>query len=248
MDSFKYHTSCQRCGSSDARAVYSSGSSYCFSCRSHFRGLVSPYVLEVERKPSKDLSLPDDCGYDYSDVCLNWVNKYGLSTHELIQRGVLWSPSRKQLIFSWRDSEGSVLLWQARNFYEGAKVKYFTRGNPDSVLPIYYARRQRVVEEVNPGPLVIVEDCVSAIKIARQSDSMPVLGSDINRDKLSRLRAYYGPSRAIVVWLDGNMYPKAQKMAQRMQMLGMDARAVYSELDPKCYDDEEINQILDESS
>lgn len=31
---FQYHTQCDDCGSSDARAVYSSGSSYCFSCGS----------------------------------------------------------------------------------------------------------------------------------------------------------------------------------------------------------------------
>jgi hypothetical protein len=38
------------------------------------------------------------------------------------------------------------------------------------------------------------------------------------------------------------MYHKAQRIAQRMNMLGMDARAVYSDLDPKCYSDEEIRK------
>ena len=31
--SFIKHTSCESCGSSDANAVYSDGSAYCFSCR-----------------------------------------------------------------------------------------------------------------------------------------------------------------------------------------------------------------------
>lgn len=35
---FQYHTNCDDCGSSDARAVYSTGSSYCFSCRSWNKG------------------------------------------------------------------------------------------------------------------------------------------------------------------------------------------------------------------
>ena len=30
---FIKHTSCESCGSSDANAVYSDGSTYCFSCR-----------------------------------------------------------------------------------------------------------------------------------------------------------------------------------------------------------------------
>ena len=33
---FLYHTSCERCGSSDAKAVYSSGTAFCFSCESYF--------------------------------------------------------------------------------------------------------------------------------------------------------------------------------------------------------------------
>lgn len=245
MDAFKHHTSCPRCGSSDARAVYVSGSSYCFSCRYLFPSKISPYVQEHQDTPRfHNLALPDDCGFDYSPLCLQWVGKYGLSTNELIEQRVLWSPSRQQLIFTWYDESDHILLWQARNFKEGAK-KYFTRGVPDECLPIYYHRgRQGIVEEINRRRLVIVEDCVSAIKIARMSDSMPCLGSDINRGKLSRLRAYYGPSWGIVVWLDSNMYHKAQKIAQRLCFLGMNARAVYTELDPKCYDDDEISKII----
>ena len=33
---FLYHTSCPKCGSSDARGVYSTGTSYCFSCSAFF--------------------------------------------------------------------------------------------------------------------------------------------------------------------------------------------------------------------
>lgn len=33
---FLYHAPCEKCGSSDAKAVYSSGTSYCFSCQSFF--------------------------------------------------------------------------------------------------------------------------------------------------------------------------------------------------------------------
>jgi hypothetical protein len=171
---------------------------------------------------------------------LEWVSKYGLSTNELIERRVLWSDFRQQLIFTWYDQSDNLLLWQARNFKPGAK-KYFTRGVPDECLPVYYHS-----SPTEGQSLVIVEDCISAIKIARISDSMPVLGSDINRDKLSRLRAYYGPSCRVVVWLDGNMYHKAQRMAQRMNLLGMNASAVYTELDPKCYTIEEIWRVLNE--
>lgn len=89
--------------------------------------------------------------------------------------------------------------------------------------------------------MVITEDCLSAIKVARQSDAMPALSSDLSRDKLKRLARLYG---RFLVWLDGDMYPKAQRMARRLEYLGCEAKAVYTPLDPKCYDDETIRKIL----
>ena len=35
---FLYHTSCEKCGSSDAKAVYSNGTATCFSCGAWFKG------------------------------------------------------------------------------------------------------------------------------------------------------------------------------------------------------------------
>lgn len=33
MSNFKYHTNCEKCGSTDANALYEDGSAYCFSCK-----------------------------------------------------------------------------------------------------------------------------------------------------------------------------------------------------------------------
>jgi hypothetical protein len=120
---FKYHTACSHCNSRDAFAVYSGGSGYCFSCGHSSRGTKSPYVVDEENENSKrsDISLPDDSNYDYSNACLEWINKYGLSTEELIKNNVLWSESKKQLLFTFKDEEGQLLLWQARNFYPDRK-------------------------------------------------------------------------------------------------------------------------------
>ncbi len=236
---FKYHTSCSNCGSRDACAVYSGGSSYCFSCGYSSRSNKSPYVIEEEHATNTqlpDLSLPDDASTDYSQVCLSWVNKYGLSTEELIKNNVLWSEQKQQLIFTFKDEQGQLLLWQARNFWSEAKTKYFTRGTPDEIIAGFSLGKGR--------QLVLVEDCVSAIKVARQASAMPVLGSDLSKDKLTRLGRFWGPSSPILVWLDGNMFHKAQRIASRLSMLGCTAKAIYTELDPKEYPDEFITSCL----
>lgn len=51
---FLYHTSCPYCGSSDAVAVYSGGTSYCFSCGKSSRAKENTYTVHKE-KAMRDL-------------------------------------------------------------------------------------------------------------------------------------------------------------------------------------------------
>ncbi len=91
---------------------------------------------------------------------------------------------------------------------------------------------------------MVVEDPISAMKVARHTDfAMPALGSDLSMNKLARLARLPGLSK-VVVWLDGNMYPKAQRMAERLKHLGLEARAVYTEDDPKACSDSKIQEML----
>lgn len=240
---FIRHTNCSRCGSSDANALYEGGSSFCFSCRSNVRSDVSPYVLDEQVEQKEKIVLPPDVSFNYSKECITWISKYELTIEELIRNKVYWSEEKQQLIFTfWSDSKGTqeLLFWQARNFGKWARTKYITKGKPEQILPIIRKEQQ----ENLCTPLAIVEDCVSAIKIARQSCSMPVLGSDLSPTKLKRLASVTEASSGIVVWLDGNMFHKAQRIAQRLQMLGIESRAIYTEHDPKEYSDEEIGKLL----
>lgn len=91
-------------------------------------------------------------------------------------------------------------------------------------------------------PLVIVEDPVSAIRLSEAySDSMPLLGSHL---ATSRLNALAGLYRAVVVWLDSDKYKEACDIAYRFRLVGVDAQVKWTELDPKCYTDTEIKEIM----
>lgn len=251
MSEFKYHTSCPNCGSSDARAVYQGGSSWCFSCHSFKRGEINAELFRNKESSKKVQALPDDLGKSYSPEVVAWAKTYSIEVPELIRRGVCYSERQLRLYFIWRDGEEKTIAWQARNF-SGKGPKYSSSGSLEAVYPIYCSEdNQRSVESGgkhglpvlrrSDGILVLVEDCMSAIKIARQSDAMPCLTSSLSPTKLNRLVRLYD---TFVVWLDGNMFPNAQKMARQLQMLGADARAVYTPLDPKCYDDGNIRNIL----
>jgi hypothetical protein len=240
------HTAClnPQCGSSDARFVYKDGSSFCFSCRKSWRGAWNPYAYTEDTPKQAGLPLPDDASHDFPEHVVAWVAKYGITIEELIRHNCFYSASWDQLIYTWKDGEGRVVLWQGRNFRPTAKAKCFTQGTPDDVLPLYGSGLSEPgMPSYRVSQLVIVEDPVSAMKLSRYGLSMPALGSDLSPNKLARIARLPGLER-VVVWLDGNMYHKAQRMAQRFLMLGVSASAIYTPEDPKACTDEVMQEMI----
>ena len=73
---------------------------------------------------------------------------------------------------------------------------------------------------------------------------MPLLGSGITRQKLTRLRPFYD---LLDVWLDADMWHKAQNIVKTAQLLGFKATARYSKEDPKHLSNAELQKVLDSS-
>lgn len=192
---------------------------------------------------------------------LDWVGKYDISVESLIRQGVACSERQRKLFFIWRSPEGTVQGWQSRNFQEGS-VKYTSSGNLEQQpLPIYRRGNEPISGRIQ---IVLTEDCLSAIKIAEQLDcpstkcnadgqrllkpleaptfdAMPCLTSSLSTSKLKRLAGLYG---AFLVWLDSDMFHNAQEMVRKLQIMGCEARAIWTPLDPKCYKSEEICNTL----
>jgi len=178
---FLKHTACPVCGSSDALAHYEDGSTYCFSHgRSTKQASISPFVTASRQQEDAEMLrfpvLPEDATQDYPIQALAWTKKYEIGVELLLRNKVYYSGARNQVIFSFVDGEGKVLAYQARNLSPLSKAKrYFTQGDINSLLPIYRGPVS------NTRKLVLVEDCLSAIKVASLADagrdSMPCLGS-----------------------------------------------------------------------
>jgi Zn ribbon nucleic-acid-binding protein len=243
MSEFLRHAPCPKCGSKDNLAVYSDGGSHCFGCGYHPKREISPYVHEHDAgrlensAPSRLKRFVSELEKEYSEQAIQWAAHYALGVEQLLRANCLFSKQRQQLAFLWCDDSGNVILAQGRNFKADSKLKYITYGTPEDVLPIYYHRDG----SRRTNRLVIVEDALSAIKISSLSDSMPCLSSDLSRTKLNRLARLYG---AFTVWLDSDMFHKAQRIARRLELMGCEAKAVWTELDPKCYDLEAIDKVL----
>ena len=246
MARFLRHVSCGACGSSDAKAVYDDGSSFCFSCRSVNSAKISPYVKQQNDAEvlDKTVRYPSDVSQHYSEGAVAWCQKYDINIEQLLQNNIYYSASRDQLIFGF-EAEGQLLAYQARNLNPVSKAKrYYTCGDVNSLLPIYHCRHP-LPDGVNSRRLVLVEDCLSAIKVAYIEglgcDSMPLLGSGISRQKLSRLRPFYD---VLDVFLDPDMWHKSLGIVKQAQLLGFQARPIQADCDPKELPYSDLKELL----
>lgn len=240
MGIFKQHEPCPNCGSRDNLARYDDGSATCFGCGHYERATISGFVAQKqqeEREAGVRWPLPDDFNQDYSEEAVAWIQQYDIPVTELLQRGVGFSQRSNQLIFTFYQGD-ELVLWQARNFTEGRK-KYFTAGDKNNVDRYY--RVPSGVGPLVPRRLVVVEDCVSALKIARQCDSLPCLGATLTNTMIASLRASYD---SVAVWLDGNKADAAQDIVRRAGYIGLSAFLVWTELDPKFYTNEQIKEYI----
>jgi hypothetical protein len=195
----------------------------------------------------KTNKLPDDATQNYSVQALAWAAKYEIGVESLLRNQVYYSPARNQLIFAFLDGEGKTLAWQARNLSAVSKAKrYYTQGDINDVLPIYRCRDATGDYSGSLARrLVLVEDCLSAIKIASVealgADALPCLGSSVPRAKLARLRPFYD---VLDVFLDPDMWPKSVLLAKQAEMLGFKVRSIRADCDPKEMTREGLTALL----
>lgn len=101
---FLYRTSCDSCGSSDANAVYSTDSSYCFSC-GKAENLKGKEFKMVEKKEDTTFT---EKSIDYRSLKVRGIN-------ENIARMYSYGYSNKQHICNYFDTEGNVVAQKFRS-------------------------------------------------------------------------------------------------------------------------------------
>lgn len=166
-----------------------------------------------------------------------WLSRYGITPHEVKTYGICYDLEEDSLIFPTFDADG-LAGFQERFMdptYDGPKY-------------LSYFRRPAVQLCASPGAdmagLVLVEDFVSAIKVGRVMQAMPLrttyLSEMQKRAVLDlNVREYY-------VWLDNdNSIVKRNQLALKndLDKLGT-ASIIKTADDPKTYDTHEIISII----
>lgn len=165
-----------------------------------------------------------------------WVYKAGLSSFDIDAMGLYWNPELERVIIPCIIMD-SVLYWQARAV-DGRQPKYLNPGSPGpEVVPIFG----------DDGPLVLVEDMLSAYRVGQVARGLCMLGTNL---KDSVMRQCLKEDR-VIVWLDpdwdkpGRPGQKfARQIVRQLQLAGVDAVNIVSRCDPKLLSEEEIREVI----
>lgn len=239
MSDFVKHESCPNCGSRDNLAAYTDGHKWCFGCGHYISSGVTNLVTIQDKLNNNNkevfdgnsVSLPIDTTTIIPNEALTWLKQYDITIEEIYLNKLLWSSSNEMLIFP-KYEDGRLIFWQGR-YFPKRKKKNFTCGYPNNHLAIHATKKPFDF-------LVLVEDPVSEIKVARVADTLCLFGSALNIKRVARIAKLY---RRIIIWLDFDKAKEAMGFCNSFRSI-INTSMVLTGKDPKEYSTEEIKRIL----
>lgn len=238
---------CPKCGSRDNLARYEDGGGYCFGCKHWEPRNAETYLSRIQQssesrtETSLLASIWERSSRSLAPIAQHWLSQFQCDGADALRAGLRWHEQRQQLLFPLYDEEKQLRCIQARNFAsEGqARTKYHNYGNKEEAFPLYQAKE---TSEGNTLSVVITEDILSALKVSKQVSAMPALGTSLSMNKALALQKR-GFIKAFV-WLDKDKWREGIEICDKFKWLGVTAKAIYTEKDPKEYNNEEIRNYL----
>lgn len=228
-------TICPRCRENgrDSRGdnlhIYEDGGYHCFSCGYHRsgRGFILP-KKEVNESPL----LPSDFQREVPGNAWKWLLQYGLPM-AYWKPFVGWSEKHSRLVFTVGDPMCFSIGRLIQTDTTKDNRKWFVWGD---------SHRTGVSIGESGEKTVFVEDVVSAHKVGRVTQAIPIFGTGIHPAHL-RLAKYLG--KPIVLWLDKDQQGTTMKKANMISMMtGLPCQVVHTDNDPKELDLQQINEVL----
>ena len=231
MSHFIKHERCPKCSrmgndrSGNNLAVYSDSHKHCFACGYYVRGdIVEAYKQKQEVK--KDAISYFVRSNHFNPKGLIYLKKYGLTDKE-IHDNYFWCENGF-LVFDGGKYQN------ARNF-TGLGVKYISRG-------LIRGNEKIFLQNTQKDDVVVAEDAISAIKIARTCNSVPIHNSIIPLELILRLSKQF---KNLFIWLDRDKAKESFKEAKKAEIYFDKVNIIWSEKDPKEYSDIEIKNYLE---
>lgn len=225
---FIKHLPCPNCGSRDNLAEYVDHF-YCFGCR-HWKSKNDLASIRNRLLPSADEELDELTVHVTQDIpskAMEWLLQYGLTSQDV-----------KAYNFGWSNQLQTLMLINTPDYYQGR--------NFSDVGAKYISRGKKPLQFYGLGDtLVCVEDIISAVKVSKSNSnyiSVPLLGSSM---PLKLTETILERFKKVFLWLDRDKATEAVKMARNLKQKNIDARVVITDKDPKEYNLQDINFIIE---
>ena len=222
----------------DNLIIYPDGHKHCFACGYHTQANTRNKLMNLNVIPASQLfiQLPEDFTFSIPDLPKAWLHKY-LDDETIRVQNIGWSDERNMVIFPYFGYDTSLLAWQGRYFGDDPKhPKWFSKGNLQDTLYIVGD------QDKFSRSIVLVEDIISAIKVAPNMACMPVFGSFVSMKLLTRLQKM--GYNNIIIWLDPDKRKEAIKFALQAQTIGLKSKTIFTDVDPKECSKKEITDKL----
>lgn len=238
MSRFSHYEGCPRCqeigrdGRSDNLGVYSDGSAHCFACSYH-KFPNAWFTKTIEEKHDTTV-LPSTFTREVPQHAWRWLLQFGLG-YKYWQPFVGWSEKDSRLVFTvGNPTEFSVGRFLPREPRDD-KRKWFVWGDCHKTPHVIGDYQQSNV-------VVLVEDVISAHKVAAITSCIPLFGTNIFSAVIPVLRHIGLP---IVIWLDNDQSHTMNKKAYNLYLLtGLSVSYISTELDPKMLPLDTIKGLL----
>lgn len=242
MSKFLKYEPCPKCVRSgrdragDNLGRYSDGSGHCFSCGYHEfpRGAIRNLVASQEKLNDEEKAvLPHDFTREVPAEGWKWLLQYGLP-YSYWKKYTGYSPSHNRLVLTF----GEPVKFSIGRALSEDKRKWRFWGDGHKYAEVLGKKDDRPY-----APIVLVEDLISAHKVAQVSPALCLFGTHIHDVALNVL---IKENRPVILWLDKDQYGLLPPKVNRLQsFLKHPVKWVSTDKDPKYYGTEEIRQYLD---
>ncbi len=210
--------------------IYDDGHNHCFGCGYHTRAPDSIANMKKRGGNAQNrtsfLFDKEDFSYSIPADALAWLRKYGITDAEVHKHNICWDEEKQSLIFPIFDNE-RLVSYTGRYFgTDKDHPRYITAGDKKAHYKLFAQEESDVY--------VLVEDYVSAIKVGRHFNCIPLLGAHVSLSLIISLVRYQPILR---VWLDRDKASQAITFSNRARQYIKDCATIVTDLDPKDYND-----------
>lgn len=168
----------------------------------------------------------------------------------IAKEGFLWSEAERALyipVHQYRSAFGPVVAGYVKRSFDPKDYRT-VRIRSGGLWGLYRGEGGREVQGTpTDAPLVLVEDVLSALRVAQAGwDAMALCGTELHAEAAS-FALTEGYQRAII-FLDGDnptVKMKARKIANRLSGAGLPTSIIETGQDPKHYPNDQLRKMLE---